>query len=215
MIVRPTRFNPKHIPDIASLYPILQRTSVSLRGWDFPHLDSHKSPQIDIDWIGEELDWEHHIYVWRFYQSGQFFHLSNMSIDWRDQSSFWPPDKDWKPNTLLGVGDTIACLTEIFEFATRLALSEAGDERMHIEIIVGNLVGRALYVDSHKRWPFDYRYSASIKEFPYSIDLSKTDLIAKSREFALEGATELFKRFGWSTTIEILRSWQEELRLRR
>ena len=212
VVIRPTKFIEKRIPDIASLYPILQKTFVSLRGWDFPHLDLRNAPTIDIDWVGQEFEWEHHISIWRFFQSGQFVSLTNMPTDWRDQSSFWPADEHWKAGNLLGVGDTLFCFTEIFEFAARLSLTDAGDEQMHIGITVGNLKGRVLYVDKPQRLPFfDYLYRASIDSFPYSRDLPKSDLIARPRAIALDTASELFKRFGWNTTIDLLRDWQGEM----
>ena len=149
--------------------------------------------------------------IWRFYQSGQFIHISGMPIDWRDQSRFWPADEQWRPGALLGVGDALFTFTEVFEFAARLALSDAGDEQMHIGATVGNLKGRLLYVDTQERWPFHTSYQASVEKFPYSVELTRSDLAARPREFGLQAANELFKRFGWDTTIDILRDWQSEM----
>lgn len=208
IVIRPAEFIEKRIHDIVLLYPILQKNYVSLRGWDFPHLDSHISPQIYLDSIGQELDWQHHISIWRFYQSGQLIYVANMPIDWRDQSSFWPADEQWKPGASLGVADTLYSFTEIFEFAARLALSDAGSERMCIDVTVGNLKGRALSVDDYRRVPLFRNYIASIEKFPQSFELSKSDLIANLRDIALKAANELFKRFGWHITIDALREWQ-------
>jgi len=175
-------------------------------------LDEPTALHIDIDWIGQEFEWQHYISSWRFYQSGQFTHISGMPVDWRDQSHFWPADEQWRPGAWLGVGDTIFTLTEVFEFAARLALSDAGDEQMHISVTVGNLRERLLYVDTQGRWPFIYRpYQASIEKFPYSVELTRSDLVAEPRDLALQAAIELFKRFGWDTTIDILRDWQSEM----
>ena len=212
VVVRPVRFNSERISDIASLRPILQKAYVSLRGWNFPHLDEPTALHIDIDWIGQEFEWQHYISSWRFYQSGQFIYISGMPIDWRDQSHFWPADEQWRQGALLGVGDAIFTLTEVFEFAARLALSDTGDEQMHIGVTVGNLRERLLYVDTPGRWPFlTTDYQASIEKFPYSVELTRSDLVAKPRDFALQAANELFKRFGWGTTIDILRDWQSEM----
>ena len=212
VIIRPARFAEKRIEDIAALYPILQKTYVSLRGWDYPHLDIHANPRIDIDWIEQQFEWEHYLSLWRFCQSGQFFHSFGMPIDWRDKSHFWPADENWKSGVLLGVGDTVATFTEILEFAARLSLSQAGDDQMHIDITGGNLAGRSLFVDSPRRWPMHEMYRASIEKYPCTIDLLRSDLVARPREIALELATELFKRFSWSSTAETLRSWQDELK---
>jgi len=38
------------------------------------------------------------------------------------------------------------------------------------------------------------------------------DLVAAPREFALKASTELFARFGWESSPEVLREIQQELR---
>lgn len=209
MIVRPTTFDSERVHDIALLHPILERIHISLRGWDFPHLDTRNKPLIDIDWIGQEFDWEHHKSIWRFYQSGQFIHVSGMAIDWRDESTLWSAHEDWKPGQFLGIQSTLYRFTEFFEFAARLALSEAGDEQMHIAIMAGNLKGRALFPDSNT-FNFQYLCTANILKYPQQITLSQTELVAASKEHALNTANELFKRFGWHTTIKLLRDLQKE-----
>lgn len=210
--VRPSRFVEKRIPEIPKLYPIVQKASVQLRGWDFPHIDSHTTPHIDIDWVGQESEWEHHLEAWRFYQSGLFVDLSGMHYDWRDQSGLWQAPEGWTPGQLLGIVDATYRLTEIMEFAARLALSEAGDERMFVEIIVGGLKGRKLWVDDRNRASFFGDYKASINELPYKTELLRTDLVGNARELALKVAQELFWRFDWDAKMEILRDMQAGLR---
>ncbi|GAI24918.1 unnamed protein product, partial [marine sediment metagenome] len=53
----------------------------------------------------------------------------------------------------------------------------------------------------------------SIREFPYQIELSRTELIAAPRELALKPTTELFRRFSWDPSQDVLREQQKELRL--
>ena len=210
VIVRPSTFLQTKLSDINSLLPILEKSRVSLRGWDFPHLDQHQQTQIDLDWIGQEVEWEHHLSVWRFYQSGLFVHISAMPIDWRDQSHWWPADANWRPGMLLGAGDTLFTFTEIFEFAARLSLTEAGDDSMHVEIKAGNIKNRTLYMDDPRKWGFSHSYTASLVEFPIAQDLIRAELVAKPADYAVEVANQLFKRFGWQTTIEILKSFQQD-----
>ena len=51
VVIRPGRFEEKRIQDIAALYPLIQKTSVELRGWDFPHVNPHSNPRLDVDWV--------------------------------------------------------------------------------------------------------------------------------------------------------------------
>jgi len=211
VIVRPAAFKGDRVGEIGSLLPLVERSSVSLRGWDFPHIDRRKQPHIDVDWVGQELDWEHHVELWRLYQSGQFVHIGGMWEDWRDQSSLWPPDRTWKAGNRLGVIDTTFRFIEIFEFAARLCQTEAGDERVRISVTLSGLKGRTLVLDSPYRIPFLEEYKAGIAELPYEVELSRADLIAAPREHALEPTARLFARFGWNAGRDMLKGLQAEL----
>lgn len=211
VVIRPGTFAEARISDISALYPMLQKRSVELRGWDFPHVDPHTNCHMDKDWIGQESEWEHYLELWRFYQSGQFVDIAGMPEDWRDQSRLWPASGDWKPGTELGIGDTLFRFTEIFEFAARLALTEAGDYLMHIEVAISGIKGRKLWVDTPRHWPMHRKYAASIEMLPYQIDVPQTQLIAEPRELALKPAIELFRRFDWDPSVEMLREMQAEL----
>lgn len=208
--IYPTRFESKRIKDISSLLPILQRIVVRIRGWDFPHIDTRVVPQIGMDNIGQDFEWDHMLSSWRFFQSGQFIQIACIPMDWRDHSSIWPPSKDWKAGQYLGIGDAIATFTEIFELASRLATTDAGNDPIHILVMINNLTDRMLYVDDSNRWPIDYPRKATISKYPLEMELTRMELVANAKLISLEQAIEFFKRFGFETTTEILRSWQEK-----
>ena len=212
VVIRPAEFVEKRLPEISELYPIVERSSVNLRGWDFPHLD-YQPLHVDVDWIGQELEWEDHLELWRFYQSGQFFHISGMIEDWRERSGLSRPSKVLKPGLFLDVEDVVLRFTEIFEFAARLALTKAGDEQLHLRIAVGCIQDRALLVNPARRAGASKlaRKKASIKEFPYEADLSRDELIANARELALSPARELFRSFNWDPDTDLLREIQDKL----
>ncbi len=211
VIVRPSTFTLNRILDIADLFPLVQHASVQLRGWDFPHVNPNSDRTIDVDWVGQETRWEHNLELWRVYRSGQFVHFSGFWDDWRDRSGWLPPEEGWAPRLRFGIGDAIFRFTEVFEFAARIAMTSAGDDAMHVEIRVKDLAGRALYVDSPNRLPLRERAVARVSEFPFSLDLSRTELVAKSRELALDGVAEVFKRFDWNPPRTSLKTWQSEL----
>jgi hypothetical protein len=211
VVIRPGTFNKERVPNIAALYPILQKTSVQLRGWDFPHLDTQTKLHIDKDWIGQEIDWQQYLELWRFYQSGQFVHFSAMAEDWFHEF-FGPLEPGYdQPGLLLSVERTVFRFTEIFEFASRLALTEAGDAQMHLEIGLVGINNRCLWVNAQRRMPFDSDYKASIRELPYQVNVSHIELISAASELALRPAVELFQRFGWDPSLEMLRDIQAEL----
>lgn len=85
---------------------------------------------------------------------------------------------------------------------------------MHIEITLSSLQNRILWLEDSRQWPLDGRYRASITEFPYKLELSRTDLIAAPRELALKPAFELFQLFGWNPSLELIRDLQAGLQKR-
>jgi hypothetical protein len=210
VVIRPAVFIEKRIPNILNLFPLVEKRSVGLRGWGYPHVSSQVQPHIDVDWVGQEFDWNHYLEFWRIYQSGQFVHFFGMTQDWRDRSKYWPPKEGWQHGSLLDPTSTVYSLTEIFEFATRLSLSEAGDDQMHVQVAIRGLLGRVLQ-DFNGHRQIIHPQAASASEFSYSIDLSRTDLIAEPNKPALDAAQDLFRRFGWDPPRGLLRELQETI----
>lgn len=211
VVIRPGSFIEQRVKNISDLYPILQKISVELRGWDFPHLDPHIPFHIDKEWIEQSSEVNQYLEMWRYYQSGQFAGFLGMEEDWLDEF-VWPLPRDWRPGSYLGVENAIFQFTEILEFAARLSLTQAGDESMHLEIDLQGLKGRGLKLETRRKGSSYLRdKQAELDKLPYSVDLSKTELITASKELALKPATELFRRFGWDPGLEVLRDIQAEL----
>jgi len=211
VIIRPANFKKDRIPDINNLLDIVRQRCVKIRGWDFPHFDMQEASHIDLDWVGQELEWQHFLSAWRFYQSGLFVHIAGNRIDWRDQSNFWRADLNWQPNNLFGVADSLFIFHEVFEFAARLSLSEAGDDTMFVSISACNIAKRKLYLDDAPAFGYIQPYISSLQNFPYSLQISKSELVSKPIEFALVAASELFKRFGWRVNPDDLRSIHDRI----
>jgi hypothetical protein len=148
IVVRPATYVPARVP-YASLRQTIEKSVVHLRGWDFPHLDRQGGARHGNDWVGGETDWSYYKEVSWFSVSGQFVYLVGIHEDWVEDFKVGfaahglPTAGSW-----LGVGDTLFRCTEIFEFAARLALTDAGADRMSIEVDIRNADGRRLWVDS-------------------------------------------------------------------
>lgn len=212
VVIHPAKFVEQRVSNLSSLYPLLEKISVQLRGWDFPHLDAHVSPSIDKDWIEQGSEWRQYLEQWRFYQSGQFVDFIGMEEDWLDQFQDWPLPKDWKPCSYLGVENAVFQFSEIFELAARLSRTQAGSESMHVEIDLRGLKGRGLKLERRRTTSSYIReHKIELDELPYVLDVSKTELIIASKELALKPAMELFWRFGWDPSLDLLRDMQAEL----
>jgi hypothetical protein len=209
--IRPATFEPKRIPEYSALESIISRTAVRLRGWDFPHVGRYEELHRGFDWIGHETDWEYYREAWSLYQSGQFAYLLGIHEDWADRSQGWgPPKRLQEHGGLLGVGDTLFRFTEVFEFAARLAVTEAGDDSMYVGVDVKGLQNRSLWVDDPNRGSMEHWYTAHFDVYPYQEVVRRSVLVAEARELALKATLELFQRFGWTPSIELMRSQQAE-----
>jgi len=196
--------------DYAQLQSVLEGAAVRFRGWDYPHISQRSPIHRDSDWIGQEITFRHYRELWRFYQSGQLVHFSGMLEDWL-------PDvgaADFKAGERLGVGHTLFRMTEIFEFAARLALSPAGDDNMVVAIEFVGLEDRKLWSDKNTslgQVVYD-DLMANIPKFAIEKRLQRAELAAQSWELAAVATGELFQRFGWTDSLQVLRTEQEELR---
>src|SRR5438552_1882314 len=85
--IRPATFVEERVGR-ADLFDVVNKCKVSLRGWDFPHINRNDDPHIDIDWVGQSYQWEHQLELWRLYRSGQFVSISGIPNEWRDESGF-------------------------------------------------------------------------------------------------------------------------------
>lgn len=208
--VRPTMFEKHHIRDDRSLFSIVERNSVRLRGWDYPHIDDQNPPIRKADWVGQEIDWQDEIEVWRLYMSGQFVHFFALAGEWRDHSEVWPPDREWEPGRFVYYVQTVYSFVEILEFASRLALSPAGAASMHVEIRIKGLQGRLL-VEPDPAFRFGQTYTIGIPEWNYSWEGTQTELIARPRELAAEAARQFLDQFGLKLSPETLARVQAQI----
>jgi hypothetical protein len=210
IIIRPATFV-EHRLDRLELFPLLSNASVALRGWDFPHIDTHDQPHIDAEWVGQIVDWEHALELWRFYRSGQLLSISGIFSEWRDRSNFWPATQGWAANAVLGINETIARLTEVFEFAARVSQTKAGEESMVVEITFENMANRLLVTDSPTRMPLRGGYRSGVASISISRTLSRSELTARTRAIAGEWSEEVFSYFGWKPAAQIVADVQREI----
>lgn len=208
VVIRPSTFEEKHIADYSALFPIVEKNSVRLRGWDYPHIDYRSEPRRGVDWVGQEYDCEDEIESWRLYMSGQFIHFFAIAGEWRDRSSVWPADPGWESGRYMYYVQTLYSLVEIFEFAARLALSPAGAAFMRVDVDVRNLAERQL-VEIDPRFRFSRPYVARMPEWTYHWRGTQTELIARPREFAAVAAQDLLARFGLDVSLETVTRIQQ------
>ena len=103
--IHPGPFAREHVANYGELEPIVEKASVSLGGWAFPHIDRQEPLKRGGDWVGQEFDSSRFRETWRLYQTGQFIHLGGISTDWMDRSVYEFVPAAWKPNVALVGGE--------------------------------------------------------------------------------------------------------------
>lgn len=208
--VHPARFDTSRV-EYAELTDIVNRCVVSFRGWPVPFIDYRIDYLRGSDWIGQDIEPQvvNHIEAWRFFTSGLFTHLRGFSADWR-----MADERDETPSrftSFLPVWEVLYYLTEVFELASRLAVTPAGDNEMVIKASLHGLEGRGLVVGQRGRVPFSRAYSTNEPTLTQEVRLTRESLVAEPREHAVSMSREFLTRFGWSVSLEQLADHQREL----
>jgi hypothetical protein len=133
-----------------------------------------------------------HIEYWRFYQSGQFIHLFSVpeaaNQDWRRKY------EDVEAPGILSVKNFLFTVTEIFEFAARLAQKHVYAGKLRISIDINQIRGFVLVTD------FDRimleRYETREETLGKKWEIETADLILDNPRIAIDAVIWFFERFG-------------------
>ncbi|MFQ5862791.1 MAG: hypothetical protein ACE5IC_06670 [Candidatus Brocadiales bacterium] len=200
--LHPDIYIKERIESRAKVKEIVRNSVIELRGWYYPHFkDRISEPSPSINGVEKFIDWRNHIEFWRMTQSGNFVHLLALREDWLEDIEYrniWSHGDELKGKKLLGALGTLYTLTEIFEFAKRLAKEDIFDEKVVIKVELHDLLDRHLFIDSYDRVPF-MAPPVSKEGGPWKCDKSYavTELMNKANEFAFEAFLNLVDLFGW------------------
>jgi|YelNatPaOPRAMG01_1025707.scaffolds.fasta_scaffold80303_2 hypothetical protein len=214
VIIRPNQFKENRINDISTCLKIMESNAVKFRGWDYPHIDHNPPPYIGIDYVESTVDWGMYKEFWRFYQSGQFVHYFGCHEDWFEEQVTIFGRSEYskiKPFTILEVIMTLYTMTEVYEFASRLAKQNIFNGTLSISTNLHGMNNRALTFFEIGR-SLVRGYICRIDEIPRKQEISVETLLDKKREIALDETIEILKRFNWmSASKEILKEDQRKL----
>ncbi len=210
-VVRPVEFDADRVA-YEQLEGLVDRSRVSVRGWDLPHVRDPDPIERGAHWVGRHSAFDYNREIWRVHQSGQFVHIKGVRQDWRDHSELRPAGEDWQPGTRLGVSDCLYTLGEYYEFAKRYALNLPGGDAIVVRLQLFGLAGRELYVDDPNRAPFFEPYTTGMASFDFGRQVfRRPDLIAEPRDHAVSAAEQLFVRFGWTPDQGLLRGVLDQI----
>lgn len=207
VVIRPTVL-PESLT-IKTAREVVKNASVSLRGWDYPHIasrnDAHGGYEHHAEYAQEWCDWYHHVEFWRMYKSGQFLHYKALRED-------LSKDGNVPEGRVLAVGSFIYMITEITEFAHRLRAAGLYKEGATIQISLSNARGRRLWVEDPNRMDFVYPMVTSSESIAVERSIRTSGLLlGDPKEISLPIIAEFLDAFGWTPPPDLISSQQNEL----
>lgn len=196
VIFRPRLFNATRIPSLPTCEEMVEKASVSLRGWDYPHIPRRNGVTSGNDYVEGATDSGAFKEVWRMYQSGQFIHLKSLKEDWMKEDSWFRQHRK-EPGEVLEILVTVYDLTEVFEFLSRLARFGVYKEGVEVSIGLHNTEGRHLELFDLMRGPLFGEYRCGIPDIILEQTLTEAVAIEKSKDTALGAILHFFHRFNW------------------
>jgi len=202
--IRPEIFNAQRIPTLPDCWKIIESCAVSLRGWDYPHVDRTGRAN-GTDWISSWCDFRGHREYWRFFQSGQFVHLFSFREDAIPNAlatavgKIRPeiPTLGLQPSGCIDITELLYNVTEIYEFSSRLAQKTAIAGSLSIAIELVNVKSRILTALAPSRAWWGYHPTVEA-DLAHSREIAVEQLMGWSAELALEAAIWFFHRFQWN-----------------
>jgi hypothetical protein len=197
--VEPFPAVPDRVP-IDSIRRRIEQAKVSLRGWDYPHIDRVVTPF--QDGIECQTDWDRYREHWRFHFSGLFTHRFRLREDGNPRF-----------HGTLHMVSSLWTITEVWEFTKRLFGTDVSVADVRISFEVGGLRGRHLSYDPDwTGWMQTMDFSPQTDVFQWSRSVSREELFLRSAEKALDCAQQLFHLMGAEgLTREVLAARQGEL----
>lgn len=196
---------------------IVEKNSVQLRGWDYPHIPRRKGDDTALSpgnnyWEGW-LDWkgENHKEFWRMYQSGQFIHYLALREDWISDfkiKNMWFR-KDIENKKGLSVTGTVYQITEIYQFLMGLIKDGLYKEGLNLSISLNNAKGRILFTN-YDRVGFSFPRETSAEKIEFKQEYSTEEVLKDSKDLGLKTIVYFFQRFAWDPpNIEVIKKDQE------
>ncbi len=184
----------------------VQKSAVSIRGWDFPHIsfrnDDEGGEDFTADYYQNWTDWQGFHEILRVFKSRQFYYACVVHED----TGFWE-DEAKVGETILYI-PTIYAIFEYVEFAHRLAKSNFYSDGLLIRISLKNARNRTLSA-GRGRVPFFDRFRFAGPELEVEKLLSQSQMLNNHKEEAISTCLDFFDFFGFAPDQNQLRSDQE------
>jgi hypothetical protein len=200
---------------------LVESNVVSLRGWDFPHVDPRDTYNAG-EYVACVTDWERHVELWRMYRSSQFVYIGNLwDISFDTQRNLMaelkrpsvlatPEQKGSIAGAISFVG-LIYSITEMYMFASRLATARGVVDKVSINLMLRDIDRWAL-ASGEPAIVWHRFYQSRIPMIDASMDMPASDLIEDFARSAIPAIQEVFQGFNWNdASTNVITQWQDRL----
>jgi hypothetical protein len=198
--IRPSVFHSAQLRDKDDCHRVVHQSAVTTEGWQYP-IASDRLTEQGPDWIGEAASISTFIEYWRFYQSGQFIHHLALREDHMGRLNLFHPQFfiPGRNRKYLAVTASVCMLTDIVEFAARLAYRGVLVPRAIIGIELHKIAGRELtYMMPGRRLPGSFWFKDEVVEL--GGEYEPEDLISRPADIAVDLSMNLLNRAGWEAS---------------
>jgi hypothetical protein len=202
VLITPKEYERERIASLGDLWKCIEETRVRLRGWDYPHLGPRSDERGQgQNYVESWCSWTRHLEYWRFFQSGQFVHLFSFRENDDAFAQKIAGNLHWLNRDLrfasgyLSITSTIWTMSELYEFAARLASRGVLELGGHVTIEMKQIRNRVLGFSESDREVHEL-YRATTDDLSYAREHTRGELLSAAKENAVECSGWFFERFG-------------------
>jgi len=213
-------FQPSTIVTIKSLeecLKIVEKSVVSLRGWNFPHVPRRNDDVEGLlpsgDFYESWSNWGANKEFWRIYKSTQFIMYQALREDWYEVDGWYAEyaKKITSGSSLAMFGSLIYQLTEVTEFLSRLAQQGLYQDGVKLNISLHNTAKRQLWIDGPGRMPFAYPRITGASEIKFEKNFSLDEIKQSAITISNEIIFQFMDSFGFNPDPNSIVAEQDKL----
>jgi len=200
----PSYYKLNRVADQKVMKELIRKSEVRLRGWNFPHTDSHGNASNFTRGRQSYTVWERYREGYRAYKSGLFV--------WK--RAFWEDigEHGGEGKPILSFISAIWSITEFFLFFKRYYEEIALGEDLHIKIVLNGTKDRSLVALGSNVFPLSDYCVAKENPIFFEEDLKVVELKASYKEIANRMIKEIFLVFNSEEITEkTIDQWQTKL----
>jgi hypothetical protein len=209
--VHSTDYQSKRLSSRAAMQDLLNRATVSLRGWPYPYFRAEETAY-NAKWLEGQVSWDRYREYWRLYESGQWLHYLGLPGARISRERLFQGRSPLPPQHTGYIhvrGDVLFTLTEILHFAVGLAQGGVLDPAAFVSIQLHNTKDYMLVEGFERFFPHEY-VNRSDRPIEQQCNLPVSELSAIADQKALEMSVRVFEVFGWIPSEAAVRTLEED-----